>query len=46
MREYTLLCEDELAREVERLAREYGLTQEAVIRQLLSAGVEQLDRQR
>jgi predicted transcriptional regulator len=43
MREYTLLCEDELARRVERLASEYDLTQEEVLRQLLANGLENLD---
>ncbi|MFD1513601.1 CopG family transcriptional regulator [Halomarina rubra] len=43
MQEYTLLCEDGLARDIDRLAREYGLTQEAVLRQLVSAGLDSLD---
>ena len=44
MREYTLLCEDGLASDIERLAHEYGLTQEAVIRQLVATGLEELER--
>lgn len=44
MREYTLHCDDGLARDVERLAREYGLTQETVLRQLVATGLETLDR--
>jgi hypothetical protein len=44
MREYTLLCDDGLARDVERLAHEYDLTQEAVLRQLVTTGLEALDR--
>ena len=43
MRRYTLLCEEQEARQVEALAHEYDMTQEAVIRQLLSAGLETLD---
>ncbi|MFC6837775.1 CopG family transcriptional regulator [Halomarina ordinaria] len=42
MRRYTLLCDERLACEVESLAREYGLTQEAVLRQLVDAGLESL----
>lgn len=44
MRRYTLLCEDELARRVESLATEYDMTQEAVLRQLLDAGLDTVER--
>lgn len=40
---YTLVCDDDLAREVESLAREYELTEEEVIRQLLDVGLAHLD---
>lgn len=43
MRRYTLLCEESMARRVEALAEEYGVTQEAVLRQLLDAGLDSLD---
>lgn len=41
---YTVVCEDDLAREVDGLAREYDLTEEAVIRQLLEIGLDHVDR--
>jgi hypothetical protein len=41
MRRYSVLCEDRLAEEIETLAQEYDLTQEAVIRQLVDAGLEE-----
>jgi predicted transcriptional regulator len=40
---YTVVCDDDLARDVETLAREYDLTEEEVLRQLIDAGLEQLD---
>lgn len=40
---YTVVCDDDLSREVEQLARENGLTEEEVLRQLLDLGFEQLD---
>ena len=40
---YTVVCDDDLSREVERLARENDLTEEEVLRQLLDLGREQLD---
>lgn len=39
---YTVVCDDDLAREVETLAREYDLTEEEVIRQLIDLGMEEL----
>lgn len=42
MRQYTVVCEDTLAREIELLSREYGITQEAVVRQLLDVGLEHI----
>lgn len=43
MRRYTVLCEDDLACRIEALAEEYDLTQEAVVRQLLAAGLDGLE---
>ena len=36
---YTLVCDEEKAREVRRLAQEYDLTEEEVLRQLVSLGL-------
>jgi predicted transcriptional regulator len=36
---FTVVCDDDLAREVQRLAREYGLTEEEVLRQLIDLGL-------
>ncbi|MFB6163807.1 MAG: CopG family transcriptional regulator [Haloarculaceae archaeon] len=38
---YTVVCDDDLAREVESLARQYDLTNEEVLRQLLHLGLQQ-----
>jgi hypothetical protein len=43
-REFSVVCDDGLAREIETLAREYDVSQEEVIRQLLDLGLEELDR--
>jgi hypothetical protein len=40
---YTVVCDDDVASEVESIAREYDLTEEAVLRQLLDLGMEHLD---
>ena len=40
---YTLVCDDDLSCEVERLAREYDLTEEEVLRQLVDIGLQNLD---
>lgn len=40
---YTLVCDDEHARQVSRLARENGLTEEAVLRQLVDIGLDSLE---
>jgi predicted transcriptional regulator len=37
---YTVVCDDDLARRVETLARENDLTEEAVLRQLIDVGLE------
>jgi predicted transcriptional regulator len=40
---YTVVCDDDLARELEGLAREYDLTEEEVIRQLVDLGLDELE---
>jgi 2-iminoacetate synthase ThiH len=40
MRRFTVVCEDSLADEVESIAREYDVTEEEVLRQLVEAGLE------
>ncbi|MEF8907528.1 MAG: CopG family transcriptional regulator [Haloarculaceae archaeon] len=42
---YTLVCDETEAREVRRLAREYDLTEEEVLRQLVDLGLEEVDEQ-
>lgn len=39
---YTVVCEDDLAQRVQALAREYGLTEEEVLRQLVDLGLDEL----
>jgi predicted transcriptional regulator len=39
---YTVVCDDDLARDVEALAREYDLTEEEVLRQLIDVGLDEL----
>lgn len=39
---YTVVCEDDCAERVRVLAREYDLTEEEVIRQLVDLGLEEL----
>lgn len=45
VRRYSLVCEDDVADRVDQLAREYELTQEAVLRQLIRRGLDQTDRE-
>jgi predicted transcriptional regulator len=45
VRRYSLVCEDDVADRVDQLAREYDLTQEAVLRQLIRRGLDQTDRE-
>jgi 2-iminoacetate synthase ThiH len=40
---YTLVCDEDQAREVSRLAREYDLTEEEVLRQLLDLGLDEIE---
>ena len=42
MRRYQLVVEESQAREIETLAREYGLTEQGVLEQLVSVGLDQL----
>jgi len=42
---FTVVCDDDLAREVEVLAREYDLTEEEVIRQLIDLGMDEVDEE-
>ena len=40
---YTVVCDSDRAREIRQLAREYDLTEEEVLRQLLDIGLEHID---
>jgi len=40
---YTVVCDDDLARDVRSIAREYDLTEEEVLRQLIDEGLENLN---
>ena len=42
-RRYSVVCEEDVSERVEQLAREYDLTQEAVLRQLIRRGLEQAE---
>jgi predicted transcriptional regulator len=42
---FTVVCDDDLAREVELLAREFDLTEEEVIRQLIDLGMDEIDEE-
>ncbi|WP_121820564.1 CopG family transcriptional regulator [Halostella salina] len=48
VRQYSIVCEDDVTERVRSLAREYDLTEEEVLRQLIQRGLEQTehDRQR
>jgi predicted transcriptional regulator len=39
---YTVVCDDHLAERVRAIAREYDLTEEEVIRQLVDLGLDEL----
>lgn len=43
MRRYTLAVDDDLARRVESLAREFEVSEREVLRQLVEQGMETLD---
>jgi predicted transcriptional regulator len=42
---YTVVCDDDIATEIDRLARKNQLTEEEVIRQLLDLGLDRLDEE-
>lgn len=39
-RRYSVVCDEDLGERVEALAREYGLTEQEVLRQLIRRGLE------
>jgi len=43
MRRYTLVCDDRHVEQIERLAVEYNLTEQEVLRQLVDAGLETVE---
>jgi len=43
---FSVVVDDDRARDVERLAREHDLTEEEVLRQLLTLGLETLEEDR
>ncbi|MFQ3319369.1 MAG: hypothetical protein ACI8UR_002222 [Natronomonas sp.] len=43
MPQYTLICDDQVAEQVEGLAIQYGLTEQEVLEQLVDTGLEELD---
>lgn len=43
MRRYTLVCDEEMAEEIEGLAVQYGLTEQEVLEQLVDVGIDELD---
>jgi len=44
-RRYAVVCDDEVGERVEALAREYGLTEQEVLRQLVRRGLESAEGQ-
>lgn len=42
---FTVVCDDDLAREVESIAREYDLTEEEVLRQLIDLGLDEVSEE-
>jgi predicted transcriptional regulator len=42
---FTVVCDDDLAQEVRTLAREYDLTEEEVLRQLIDLGLAETDEE-
>ncbi|WP_256296475.1 CopG family transcriptional regulator [Haloarchaeobius salinus] len=40
---YAVVCGDDVSERIERLAREYDLTEQAVLRQLIERGLEQTE---
>jgi predicted transcriptional regulator len=42
---YTVVCDDDRAREIRELSRKFDLTEEEVLRQLVDLGLEHLDEE-
>jgi hypothetical protein len=42
-RKYSVVCEDDTAADIEALAREYGIPEQEVLRQLIETGLESRD---
>lgn len=42
---YTVVCDDETSREIAHLAKEFDLTEEEVLRQLVDLGLDNLDEE-
>lgn len=42
---FTVVCDDDVASQVRALAREYELTEEEVLRQLVEVGLDNVDEQ-
>ena len=40
---FTVVCDDDQARDIEVLARRYGITEEEVLKQLIELGLEDLE---
>ncbi|WP_436926322.1 CopG family transcriptional regulator [Halosimplex amylolyticum] len=40
---YSVVCDDDCAREIKAIARQYDLTEEEVLRQLVETGLEHLE---
>jgi predicted ArsR family transcriptional regulator len=43
VRRFTLVCDEPRAAEIERLAEKYDLTEEAVLRQLVDLGLDNIE---
>ena len=42
-RRYAVVCDDDVGERIDQLAREYGLTEQEVLRQLIRRGLERSD---
>lgn len=42
---YTVVCDDDISVEIQDLAREYDLTEEEVLRQLIDLGLDRIDEE-
>lgn len=40
-RQYSVVCDDDISERVERLAKEYELTEQEVLRQLIEQGLQE-----